>query len=98
MAGILVTGAAGFIGYHLARWLVESGDEVVGLDDLTDKAVMDAVHNLGHRKTNIMIAHRLSTVRECDRIFMFHHGELKGKCTYNELAETNESFRAMASQ
>src|SRR5512142_689059 len=33
---ILVTGAAGFIGFHLARRLVERGDEVVGLDNLND--------------------------------------------------------------
>ena len=33
---ILVTGAAGFIGYHTARKLLERGDEVVGLDNLND--------------------------------------------------------------
>lgn len=33
---ILVTGAAGFIGYFTARLLVERGDEVVGLDNLND--------------------------------------------------------------
>ena len=31
---ILVTGSAGFIGFHLSLWLLERGDEVVGLDDL----------------------------------------------------------------
>jgi nucleoside-diphosphate-sugar epimerase len=33
---VLVTGAAGFIGYHTARKLLERGDEVVGLDNLND--------------------------------------------------------------
>lgn len=33
---ILVTGAAGFIGYHIARVLCERGDEVIGIDNLND--------------------------------------------------------------
>ncbi|MCH7882392.1 MAG: GDP-mannose 4,6-dehydratase, partial [Proteobacteria bacterium] len=33
---LLVTGAAGFIGYHVARALCERGDEVVGIDNLND--------------------------------------------------------------
>ena len=36
MADILVTGAAGFIGYHVTRRLLERGDTVVGLDNLND--------------------------------------------------------------
>ena len=33
---ILVTGAAGFIGYHLVKSLVEGNHEVVGLDNIND--------------------------------------------------------------
>lgn len=36
MLKILVTGTAGFIGYHLAKKLLERGDEVVGLDNIND--------------------------------------------------------------
>ena len=36
MAKILITGTAGFIGFHLARQLIERGDEVVGLDCIND--------------------------------------------------------------
>lgn len=66
------------------------------LDNVTEKAVMDAVHNLGHRKTIIIIAHRLTTVRECDEIFLLDHGRLVDQGTYDELVERNGRFRAMA--
>ena len=36
MSKILVTGAAGFIGFHLSRRLLDRGDDVVGLDNLND--------------------------------------------------------------
>ena len=36
MSKILVTGAAGFIGFHLAKRLLERGDEIVGIDNMND--------------------------------------------------------------
>ena len=36
MAKILVTGSAGFIGFSLAKKLIEKGNEVVGLDNIND--------------------------------------------------------------
>ena len=36
MTRVLVTGAAGFIGFHTAQRLLDRGDEVVGLDNLND--------------------------------------------------------------
>lgn len=36
MKKVLVTGAAGFIGFHLSKRLIERGDEVIGLDNLND--------------------------------------------------------------
>ena len=33
---ILITGTAGFIGFHLARRLAERGDEIIGLDNIND--------------------------------------------------------------
>ena len=36
MAKFLVTGTAGFIGFHMANALLEKGEEVVGLDNIND--------------------------------------------------------------
>jgi ATP-binding cassette, subfamily B, bacterial PglK len=66
------------------------------LDNLTEQAVMEAVHNLGSRKTIVLIAHRLSTVKSCDRIYLLEQGRLVGEGSYDELIAVNERFRAMA--
>ncbi len=66
------------------------------LDNLTEQAVMDAVHDLGQKKTIILIAHRLSTVRECDQIFYLEQGRVIAAGTYDELLSTNSKFRLMA--
>ena len=64
------------------------------LDNLTEQAVMDALQNLNNNITVIMIAHRLSTVKKCDNIFLLENGELKGEGTFEKLIKENENFRA----
>jgi len=69
------------------------------LDNLTEQAVMDAVYNLNNNNiTIIMIAHRLTTVKECDIIFLLENGELKAQGSFDKLIETNNKFRATASK
>jgi ABC-type multidrug transport system fused ATPase/permease subunit len=86
----------------IARALYHDPDVLIldeatsALDNLTEKAVMDAVHNLGHAKTIILIAHRLSTVRACDIIFMMEQGRVVAQGRYDELIAGNQTFRAMA--
>ena len=65
------------------------------LDNLTEQAVMEAVQNLGHEITIILIAHRLSTVKACDMIFFLEKGELKAQGTYAELSKSNLTFQKM---
>ena len=63
------------------------------LDNQTEKAVMDAVNNLSKFKTIILIAHRLSTVKKCDKIFLLEKGQLKNEGTFDELMDINKDFR-----
>jgi ABC-type multidrug transport system fused ATPase/permease subunit len=67
------------------------------LDNLTERAVMDAVANLAHAKTIIMIAHRLTTVKACDTIFLLEEGRLAAQGSFDELVARSETFRRMAS-
>ncbi len=86
----------------IARALYSDPDVLIldeatsALDNLTERAVMDAVKNLGHAKTIIMIAHRLSTVKRCDQIFLMEHGRVAASGPYDELIETSTTFREMA--
>jgi ABC-type multidrug transport system fused ATPase/permease subunit len=86
----------------IARALYNSPDVLIldeatsALDNLTEQAVMEAVHNLSHKITIILIAHRLSTVRECDQIFLLEKGEVKAQGTFDELVGSSDQFRAMA--
>jgi ABC-type multidrug transport system fused ATPase/permease subunit len=77
--------------YHDPELLILD-EATSALDNLTEQAVMEAVHNLGQRKTVVLIAHRLSTVRECDRVFMLEGGRLVASDTYEGLAETSLQF------
>ncbi|MDJ1008326.1 MAG: ABC transporter ATP-binding protein [Paracoccaceae bacterium] len=66
------------------------------LDNLTEHAVMQAVQNIGGQKTVVMIAHRLSTVRNCDTIFVMERGRIVDQGRYDELMETSDAFRRIA--
>jgi ABC-type multidrug transport system fused ATPase/permease subunit len=66
------------------------------LDNLTERAVMEAVHNIAGRKTIVMIAHRLSTVRNCDRIFLLRNGQVVASGRFEDLVREDEEFRQMA--
>lgn len=81
--------------YHNPQVLILD-EATSALDNLTEQAVMEAVHNLGNEITIILIAHRLSTVKACDIIFLLEQGELKGQGTFEDLMQVNEQFRAMA--
>jgi ABC-type multidrug transport system fused ATPase/permease subunit len=65
------------------------------LDSITENTIMDTIHNLSHKKTIVMIAHRLSTVKECDIIYMMDKGKIIASGTYQQMSDSNESFRAM---
>ena len=54
---------------------------------------MEAVNELTHEKTVIMIAHRLKTVRHADQIFVVDKGQIVQRGTHEELMKQNGIYR-----
>ena len=55
------------------------------VDSETESRIQRALHNLVADRTALIVAHRLSTIREVDRIVVLHHGEVREQGTHEEL-------------
>ncbi len=78
--------------YHNPRVLILD-EATSSLDDQTEKAVMDSVYNLHKSLTIILIAHRLGTVKKCDKLFLLNKGMLKSEGKFEELINFDENFQ-----
>jgi ATP-binding cassette subfamily B protein len=65
------------------------------LDNKTEYDLMQALDLVGRRCTTIVIAHRLSTVRKCDRIYEISNGQVIASGNFDELYAGSSSFREM---
>ncbi|MDI5985638.1 ABC transporter ATP-binding protein [Halomonas sp. M4R5S39] len=81
--------------YQQARVLVLD-EATSALDGITERRVMDDIQRLAGNMTIVLIAHRLTTVKDCDIIYMIEAGQVTDSGTYQELAERNITFQLMA--
>ncbi len=86
----------------IARALYQNAEVLIfdeatsALDGITEKLIMDAIHEFSGKKTMIMIAHRLKTVEKCDVIYFLENGKVVASGTFNDLINKNADFRRMA--
>lgn len=55
------------------------------IDTETEQMIQHAVERVMQDRTSLVVAHRLSTIQRCDRILVFHHGELRESGSHQEL-------------
>jgi len=70
--------------YHNPQVLILD-EATSALDNNTEDAVMEALNNLHKKITVVMIAHRLSTLKNSDIIYILEKGEIKKQTTFKEL-------------
>jgi ATP-binding cassette subfamily B protein len=80
--------------YRKASFLVLD-EATSALDNRTESEVIEALEVIGRRCTTVVIAHRLSTVQRCDRIYEFADGRVNAYGSYGELQQRSDSFREL---
>lgn len=86
----------------IARALYNDPDLIVldeatsALDGVTENVVMDAIKSLYHKKTIIIVAHRLATVKGCDNILLFENGEISQSGNYEYMMANSGRFQELA--
>lgn len=65
------------------------------LDNFAQNEVKKSIDSLKGTSTIIIVAHRLSTIKDADTIFFLDHGEIVDKGTFDELYSRNDTFKTM---
>jgi len=70
-------------------------DSVSAVDTKTERAILSNLRSTRHGKTTILIAHRISTIEQMDKVLFIDEGRLAGFGTHEELYENNAAYRKM---
>ena len=65
------------------------------LDSESEKKIQDAIDKLMLDKTSLIIAHKFSTIRKCDKIILIDKGRIVAEGTHDELINSNSSYKNM---
>lgn len=85
---------------NLARALVHNPDIIVldeatsNLDPISEKKINEVINNLRGRTTCIMIAHKLNSIKDCDRIFVLSKGKIIAEGTHESLIDGCPLYRS----
>ena len=65
------------------------------LDSVVEKTIMEAIDFLSNEKTIILIAHRMNTIKRCNKILLMNSGTIEASGNYDELYKSSKRFQKM---
>ena len=80
--------------YQKPRFLVLD-EGTSALDSQTEYEVIQAIENLPHDITVLMVTHRATSIKDYDKIYMFEDGKITGEGTFDFLAKQSDQFKEL---
>ena len=68
------------------------------LDNTTEIAIQESLNELAKNRTSVVVAHRLSTIKNADRIFVVNRGKIVESGSHSELMELNKEYAKLYNQ
>jgi ATP-binding cassette, subfamily B, bacterial PglK len=68
------------------------------LDSITESEIMESINSLAGKKTIIIVAHRMTTIKSCNHIYLVDKGVLLAKGTYQDLVKSNLLFQELVNE
>ena len=65
------------------------------LDNITQQEIQESIENISKDYTIIIVAHRLSTIMNCNRIYMLDHGQITASGTHRQLLKNNKEYQKL---
>ena len=65
------------------------------LDNFAQSKIQESIENMKGQHTIVIVAHRLSTIKNVDKIYFLEEGKIADSGTFDELFNTNEQFKKM---
>jgi HlyD family secretion protein len=80
---------------YFDRELLVLDEATNALDGITEENIMNCIFSFAGSKTIIIVAHRISTIKKCDIIYLFEEGRIIDQGSFDDLIKKNKNFSLM---